>query len=101
MVDVPSVADPRMVRRLRIPRESTLLTHPDRPSTSRGRSTWVGVALRAAAMLGLVASLGNGAPERPPQPSVHSVENWRQPQGLPQNTVLTVLQTRDSYLWVG
>ena len=29
------------------------------------------------------------------------MEIWRQPQGLPQNTVVALLQTRDSYLWIG
>lgn len=31
----------------------------------------------------------------------HSIDAWRQPQGLPQNSVLAILQTRDGYLWVG
>jgi PAS domain S-box-containing protein len=30
-----------------------------------------------------------------------SIDQWQQPQGLPQNTVLSVLQSRDGYLWVG
>ena len=30
-----------------------------------------------------------------------SAQVWRQPQGLPQNSVLTMLQTRDGYLWLG
>jgi two-component system sensor histidine kinase/response regulator len=30
-----------------------------------------------------------------------SIDSWRQPQGLPQNSVLSLLQTRDGYLWVG
>jgi PAS domain S-box-containing protein len=33
--------------------------------------------------------------------SWHAVDNWRQPQGLPQNSVLSILRTRDGYLWVG
>ena len=31
----------------------------------------------------------------------HALAVWRQPQGLPQDTVLSLLQTRDGYLWVG
>src|SRR5262249_568039 len=31
----------------------------------------------------------------------HSIDAWRQPQGLPQNSVLAILQTRDGYLWIG
>ena len=44
-------------------------------------------------------------PRRPPRvvrdPGWHSQSVWRQPQGLPQNTVVDLLQTRDGYLWVG
>src|SRR5262252_6286831 len=35
------------------------------------------------------------------EPAWHSMDTWRQPQGLPQNSVLAILQTRDGYLWVG
>jgi PAS domain S-box-containing protein len=31
----------------------------------------------------------------------HSLARWEQPQGLPQNTVFTLLQTRDGYIWLG
>ncbi len=34
-------------------------------------------------------------------PAWHSIDAWRQPQGLPQNSVVSLLQTRDGYLWVG
>ena len=40
-------------------------------------------------------------PERRARASWPSVQVWRQPQGLPQNAVLTILQTRDGYLWLG
>jgi hypothetical protein len=54
-------------------------------------------------MLCVIPLLGDGARAREgaQQPSVHAVEIWRQPQGLPQDTVLSLLQTRDSYLWIG
>jgi CheY-like chemotaxis protein/signal transduction histidine kinase len=35
------------------------------------------------------------------EPAWHSVDAWRQPQGLPQNAVQSILQTRDGYLWIG
>ncbi|MEP7342768.1 MAG: two-component regulator propeller domain-containing protein, partial [Acidobacteriota bacterium] len=35
------------------------------------------------------------------EPAWHNIDAWRQPQGLPQNTVLAILQTRDGYLWIG
>jgi signal transduction histidine kinase/ligand-binding sensor domain-containing protein/CheY-like chemotaxis protein len=31
----------------------------------------------------------------------HSIDLWRQPEGLPQNSILTILQTHDGYLWLG
>ena len=42
-------------------------------------------------------------PSRPLRagPAWDVVERWRHPQGLPQNTVRTLLQTRDGYLWIG
>jgi ligand-binding sensor domain-containing protein len=30
-----------------------------------------------------------------------AVDTWKQPQGLPQNSVYQVLQTRDGYIWIG
>src|SRR5258706_14495170 len=45
---------------------------------------------------------GAGASARERSESIWgAAEFWRQPQGLPQNTVLSILQTRDGYLWVG
>ena len=60
-----------------------------------------------AAGLVLLASIGelsadqraDLAPRR--QSSWPAVEAWRQPQGLPQNSVFSLLQSRDGYLWVG
>jgi len=31
----------------------------------------------------------------------HTVTGWRGEQGLPQNTVVSLLQTRSGYLWIG
>jgi PAS domain S-box-containing protein len=42
------------------------------------------------------------AAQTPPKKQVwHSLDFWRQPQGLPQNSVLAILQTSDGYLWIG
>jgi PAS domain S-box-containing protein len=30
-----------------------------------------------------------------------AIETWRQSQGLPQNSVKAILQTRDGYMWIG
>ena len=35
------------------------------------------------------------------EPGWRCMEVWRQPQGLPQNTVYSILQTRDGYVWIG
>ena len=34
-------------------------------------------------------------------PAWHPIETWRQPQGLPQNSIITITQTRDGYIWIG
>jgi len=35
------------------------------------------------------------------QPAWHILNRWTQQQGLPQNNVNAILQTRDGYLWIG
>ena len=55
----------------------------------------------------MVASLLAAAPGRrsaldPPDPSSQLVqERWSTAQGLPQDSVQAILQTRDGYLWIG
>ena len=44
------------------------------------------------------------AADVPPSPATlvwHTVGLWRQPQGLPQNSIRSMIQTRDGYLWLG
>ena len=36
-----------------------------------------------------------------PAPAQHIVDLWQQADGLPQNYVFTVIQSRDGYLWIG
>jgi len=50
----------------------------------------------AAAVLPALASL---APTRPLSSFIH--QSWQSAQGLPQNSVLAMAQTRDGYLWIG
>jgi ligand-binding sensor domain-containing protein/signal transduction histidine kinase len=50
-------------------------------------------------LLGLAGSVGAQAQEALPQDL--TVRVWSQQQGLPDNSVTAVLQTRDGYLWVG
>src|SRR5688572_15622078 len=44
-------------------------------------------------------------PASPPAPLAgpawHPIDSWRQPQGLPQNSVITIHQGRDGYIWIG
>ena len=59
--------------------------------------------VRLAILLPMLWGIGTeaGAGPRPSAQYWGAAEYWRQPQGLPQNTVLSILQTRDGYLWVG
>src|SRR5262245_7050131 len=59
--------------------------------------------LRWAALISLLASVparqANGAlPSKPPGWQTLGV--WRQAEGLPQNSIYSILQTRDGYIWV-
>src|SRR6266852_639364 len=57
----------------------------------------------SAIVLLLIAPIAQGvyAIERTKEASWHAVDVWRQPQGLPQNQVLSLLQARDGYIWIG
>ena len=60
----------------------------------------ISAALVAVCCLGSTAPSVAG-PNGAVRESWPAIEIWRQPQGLPQNAVHSVLQTRDGYLWVG
>ena len=55
----------------------------------------------------LLASIGELGADQRAAPAPHTksswpaVEAWRQPQGLPQNSIFSLLQARNGYLWVG
>jgi len=70
---------------------------------TRGNSRIVGFTRPLAAVLFLALLLSKTAflQEKSKEPAWHSLDAWRQPQGLPQNSVLAILQTRDGYIWVG
>jgi PAS domain S-box-containing protein len=48
----------------------------------------------------LTICVGVRANEEKPAPWL-ATETWRQSQGLPQNSVKAILQTRDGYIWIG
>jgi streptogramin lyase len=59
-----------------------------------------------AAACGLAVAAAGGVKAEAPPPvrleprwSIHAT--WRQPEGLPQDTVISILQSRDGYVWVG
>ncbi|HEV8486624.1 MAG TPA: two-component regulator propeller domain-containing protein, partial [Blastocatellia bacterium] len=57
-----------------------------------------------SAMMILIALLLSGvevALGQAKEPTWYAADNWRQPQGLPQNSVICILRTRDGYLWIG
>src|SRR5689334_17342535 len=51
------------------------------------------------ALVWLLVSLGaDAAPTAAPN---YSIRNWQTEDGLPQNSVTAIVQTRDGYLWLG
>jgi ligand-binding sensor domain-containing protein/rRNA maturation protein Nop10 len=68
----------------------------------RWRGTAAGLLLVLAPVAGIHAQQVRGIPLDPRKAItqyVHAV--WRTEQGLPQNSVRAILQTRDGYLWLG
>ncbi|MGE0043759.1 MAG: two-component regulator propeller domain-containing protein [Vicinamibacterales bacterium] len=53
----------------------------------------------------LAAALLLGAPPSPALPSApppaYSLDTWEVDDGLPQNSVISIIQSRDGYLWLG
>src|SRR6185369_10019137 len=56
-----------------------------------------------AAVLGAVISTptGGAAAAGPDHPNSYSVLAWQTENGLPQNSVQAIVQTRDGHLWLG
>ena len=67
-------------------------------------AVWVLVGLVGAGVFS-TAHAAESEPPPPPAPlggpAWHPIESWRQPQGLPQNSIITIHQSRDGYIWVG
>lgn len=58
------------------------------------RTAWLGLLLCAATSLALALD-----PTKAPTQFIHNV--WQIEDGLPQNSVRAITQTRDGYLWIG
>jgi signal transduction histidine kinase/ligand-binding sensor domain-containing protein/ActR/RegA family two-component response regulator len=61
---------------------------------------WRRLVTRVACVVIALAGLPATAAADVRQASWPAVQVWRQSQGLPQNTVFSILQTRDGYLWI-
>ncbi len=49
-----------------------------------------------------IATLGMARRARAEEPiSGYSIRTWQTEEGLPQNTVIAITQTRDGYIWIG
>lgn len=58
-------------------------------------------AVRALALAILLLLPSAAAAQRPSIDAAYIAQSWGTAQGLPQNTVTAILQTRDGYLWLG
>ena len=54
-----------------------------------------------AVSLGVLCATRGAAEEAVKPRSWHVLDVWAQPHGLPQNTVFSILQSRDGYIWLG
>ncbi len=57
--------------------------------------------LLALACFTLLPPFANAEPDQPPPQLDLMFHSWNKQQGLPDNSVTAILQTRDGYLWVG
>jgi PAS domain S-box-containing protein len=71
------------------------------PARTGGLRGAVAVAVRAAAALAALAPAQARALEPDKAISQYVHQAWGSDEGLPQNSVFAVTQTRDGYLWVG
>jgi diguanylate cyclase (GGDEF)-like protein len=72
-------------------------------SPLRRLATGIFVAIAIALVLPAVPALGQAVDLRNPAQALtqYRIDGWQTEQGLPLNTVQTLLQTRDGYLWIG
>ncbi len=69
------------------------------PAGAVQRSGWRKAARRMASWVGLMIGFAATAPAA--VPPGYTVRNWQTEDGLPQNSVRCLVQTRDGYLWLG
>jgi PAS domain S-box-containing protein len=65
------------------------------------RRVWLMTPVVVTLFCALLTSEKVVAREQRKEPGWHAVDVWQQPHGLPQNTVIALLQTGDGYIWVG
>ncbi len=65
------------------------------------RLAWLCCFLSMALTLGAGPARGAGPGDPGKALTQYKIDGWQTEQGLPLNTVQTLLQTRDGYLWVG
>lgn len=79
------------------------LEHPVWRALPRGAALGLFRLLRAGVLLFSLAAAARAGEALDParKLSQYKIDTWQTEQGLPQNTIQAVLQTRDGYLWVG
>jgi len=77
-------------------------TEPRQPAPATGvrRRAWASW-LRAALLLACLGGPGLRAQPPAPETSQYAHESWTHSSGLPQNSVTSIVQTRDGHLWFG
>src|SRR5262245_42328592 len=56
---------------------------------------------QALCVAGFLAAAGAAALDPAKSIAQYSLDSWTSREGLPQNSVQTILQTRDGFLWLG
>jgi PAS domain S-box-containing protein len=80
------------------------VVHTTAAAVRRARTCRAGALLCLSLLAGLAGAVcvaATASAQQGPATRQHLVDLWQQADGLPQNYVFTVLQSRDGYLWIG
>lgn len=69
------------------------------PPSSRANPNRTGVSI--VAVLSLLTAIGSAALDPSRSILQYNIQKWDATQGLPQNSIQALLQSRDGYLWIG